>query len=527
MAEFLHHAPCPECGSSDAGSVYDDGSFHCHKCGHHPRKEKTIKFVDSSPRPLVSRKLTQETCEKWGYGVGEHLKGTCQVANYFTPDGSERVAQKIRYADKTFSCVGDMKKAGLYGQHLWRDGGKRVVITEGEIDALSVSQLQDNKWPVVSLPSGAQSARKSLLQHSDWLEKFEEVVLMFDNDEPGKAAAHECVDILSPGKIKIASLPLKDASDMLKAGRGKEVIDAIWGAKAIRPDGIVSGTELWEAMSKDAEEGKPYPWACLNEFYRGLRKREIVTICAGSGIGKSSVVTELQYAMVTDQEETVGILSLEESTTDTAWKLVGVHLGERDLRLGGIDRSAPKYRKAFDEVLGSGRVFLYDHFGSTDVDNILAKIRYMVKGCGCTTIFLDHISIIVSGMEEGDERRIIDNLMTKLRSLSEEVECRLVVVSHLKRPEGTSHEEGGRTSLAQLRGSASIGQLSDVVIGLERNQQDEKLKNYTCLRSLKNRPRGVTGEIGWLKWDENTGRLEETTSPVVEEKANEVAQEAF
>lgn len=527
MAEFVEHVPCAACGSSDAGALYDDGSFHCFACNHHPRKDKTIsvKFVEAVPQPLSARKITQTTAEKFSYGVGHHLGRDCHVANYYDPAGESVVAQKIRFPDKSFTIVGDIGKAGLYGQHLWRDGGKKVVITEGEIDALSVSQVQDNRWPVVSIPNGAQAARKSLLKHVEWLEKFEEVVLLFDNDEPGRKAAHECVDVLSPGKVKIATLPMKDASDMLKAGKGKEIIDAIWGAKTIRPDGIISGTDLWEDMSKPTPPGVDYPFECLNDFYRGLRKGEIVTLCAGSGLGKSTLITEFQYSMIR-KGETVGILALEESKRETGWKLVGRHLGIRGLHLGGVDLDDPKFKEANDEILGNGRVFLYDHWGSADTDNIISKIRFMVRGLGCTTVFLDHVSIIVSGISEGDERRIIDNLMTKLGSLVEELDFRLVLVSHLKRPEGTSHEEGGRTSLAQLRGSASIGQVSDVVIGLERNQQDELVKNYTCLRSLKNRPLGKTGEIGWLVYDDAAGVLVETTPPNVETN-EDVAQGAF
>ena len=167
-------------------------------------------------------------------------------------------------------------------------------------------------------------------------------------------------------------------------------------------------------------------------------------------------------------------------------------------------------RDAFNATLGTGRVFMYDHWGSTEGDNLLAKIRYLVRGCGCDYIILDHISIVVSGMEGGDERRIIDNMMTKLRSLVEEVNCGLILVSHLRRPSGDrGHEEGQITSLSQLRGSASIGQLSDIVIGLERDQQDAETSNQTTVRVLKNRWSGETGIATSLYYSKETGRMVE------------------
>ena len=140
------------------------------------------------------------------------------------------------------------------------------------------------------------------------------------------------------------------------------------------------------------------------------------------------------------------------------------------------------------------------------------KIRYLASGCECGWVILDHISIVVSGMEGGDERRLIDNTMTKCRALVEELKIGLILVSHLKRPEGKGHEEGGRTTLAQLRGSAGIAQLSDIVLGCERDQQDQETGNVTVVRVLKNRWTGETGVGCLLEYDKYTGRMTEISS---------------
>tara|TARA_R100000808_G_C2109047_1_gene123735 strand:- start:535 stop:978 length:444 start_codon:yes stop_codon:yes gene_type:complete len=134
----------------------------------------------------------------------------------------------------------------------------------------------------------------------------------------------------------------------------------------------------------------------------------------------------------------------------------------------------------------------------------------MVRGMGATHIVLDHLSIVVSGMDGGDERREIDKVMTQLRSMCEELNCSLFLVSHLRRPEGRGHEEGAVTSLAQLRGSHAIAQLSDIVLGLERNQQDDEGEaNVTTVRVLKNRYTGETGRCVELRYSTETGRLSE------------------
>lgn len=459
--------------------------------------------IDGSIAPLRKRGISEETCNKWNYRVGELNDKPVQIANYMQ-DG-QVVAQKVRFKNKDFTFLGNTKKVGLYGQWLWRDSGRMVVVTEGEIDALSVSQLQNNKWPVVSVPNGAQGAKKSIQKNLEWLEQYETVIFMFDNDEPGIAAAKQCAQVLTPGKAKIASLPLKDANEMLVAGRGKEVIDAIWGAKVYRPDGIVSGSETWDSIiNEDYVYSVPYPWDEMNEKTHGLRVGEITTFTAGSGIGKSQVTRELSHHLI-KLGETVGIIALEENTKRTALGLMSIELN-KSLHLSREGVSEDELKKAWEATVGNGKVFLYDHWGSIDSSNLLNRVRYLARGCGCRYVVLDHLSIVVSGIGDGDERRLIDNTMTELRSLVEETGVGLILVSHLKRPEGKGHEEGAQTSLSQLRGSASIAQLSDMVIGLERNQQADK-PNLTTVRILKNRFSGETGVACYLSYDNDTGRM--------------------
>lgn len=518
---FLRHVSCSNCTSSDANALYSDGHTYCFSCGHlEPAKDGAVvpqvkkrpkALIDGDVSALVKRKLTLETCEKFKYSQGVYHDKPCQIAPYTDAKGN-LVAQKLRFADKSFTFLGDPKKAVLFGQQLWAAGGKKIVVTEGELDAMSVSQAQGNKWPVVSVPTGIDGAAKAFRANVEYLESFETVIIMFDNDEHGHSAAIECAEILSPGKAAIASLPLKDANEMLKAGRVEELRNAVFQAKRYQPDGIVNATALWNEVAKPLVKGVPYPWEGLNNITYGQRPGEIVTWCAGSGIGKSAVTAEIAYALI-NAGKTVGDIRLEENNARTARRYMGMYLNT-PIHLPGATVSTDDLKRAFDATLGQGRLWLYDHFGSTDAANLLSKMRYLVVGCGVEYVILDHVSIVVSGMDiSADERRSLDKLMTDLRSFVEETGVSMHLVSHLKRPEGRGHEDGAQTSLAQLRGSAAIGQLSDLVIGLERNQQaeDETERNVTTLRVLKNRYAGMAGEACRLVYNRITGRLHEVT----------------
>jgi twinkle protein len=320
---------------------------------------------------------------------------------------------------------------------------------------------------------------------------------------------------------------MKDASDLLQADRVKAICSAVYEARAWRPGGIVAGEDLWDAMMASSESGEPFPYVFLNSTDTGLGGRypgRLTMVVSGSGMGKSTAVRELGYADLMSGLP-IADVRLEENTGKTGLGYVGLHLNRR-LMLGGFDKEDPAIRAAFEATVANGRFWTYDHFGSMDDNDLLSKLRYLAVACGAKTIILDHLSIVVSGMDaEGDERRTIDRLMTALRSLVENTGVSLHVVCHLKRAAGgnTSHEEGGRITLADLRGSQSIAQLSDSVVAMERNQQADgeievvvvatgevltvNAKDVALWRSLKARDTGYTGIMGYTLYDKKTGRM--------------------
>lgn len=527
---IANHLPCPDCGSSDALSKYSDGHTYCYACqkvrGGDPTKAIAVGYPKlayeglieiEAYTPLKARKLTQKVCETYGYGMAHHNGETVQVATYVGDDGAV-VGQKLRYAGKRFKQTGHITKR-FFGQHLF-SGGRSLVVTEGEIDCLTVAQLMGGKTPVVSIPCGVGSARKVFKANLEWLLGFGEVVVMFDMDEPGRDAVKTIVDLLPPGKLKVATLPLKDPNECLLAGKYEEVITAIYEAKVYRPDGIIAGQDLWADLEAEPEETKGYdiPWAKrLTEMTGGLRKGEIVVVTAGTGIGKTTFVRQVAHHLGVHVGLKIGMMMLEESPLRTAKGLMSVHAHKR-LTLNRHAVSEEEYKQVFDETLGTGRFTFYQHFGSLESENLLAKVRYLALSEQCDFIILDHITIAISGLDIENERKATDVLMTRLRSLVEETGVGMIVISHLKRvTEGAAAEEGGAISLSHLRGSHALAQLSDGVWALERDQQSEDPleRNLVRLRVLKNRMTGETGVAGYMRYEVSTDTLEAVEGDVV------------
>ena len=530
-SSFVRHEPCPKCGSSNNLARYSDGHGVCFgtSCDHY--EPSNVEFVAESfeikPKArslevtgthaaITDRRISQAICKKYNVTVEYATDGTISKHHYPYYDKSteEQVGSKVRIVEgKQFYATGRLQNTMLFGQQAYSGGGKYVTITEGEADALAVAEMFDGKFPVVSLRSGASGAAKDIKENLEWLESFENVVICFDNDTAGQEAARAVLDLFTPNKAKNVKLPLKDAGEMLKEGKIREFTQAWWNAKEYRPDGIVSGLETWDMLkAQDSIVSIDYPWTGLNAFTKGFRRKELVTITSGSGMGKSQITRELTHYLRDATEDNIGILALEE---DCAKTTLGIMSVEASKPLHLLDVPEDERKGYWDATLGTGRYFMLDHWGSTQEDSLLARVRYMAKGLDCKWIILDHLSIVVSDQSEGDERKAIDSIMTKLRSLVQETGVGLFLVSHLKRPQGKGHEEGAHVSLADLRGSAAIAQLSDMVIGLERNQQhdDEKVRNTTTVRVLKNRFVGLTGAACYLYYDANTGRMIETANP--------------
>ena len=319
----------------------------------------------------------------------------------------------------------------------------------------------------------------------------------------------------------------KDANEYLMKGKKQEFTQDFWNAKPYTPAGIHNLADISSRIyEEDNTETCLYPYDGLNEKLYGMRTGELITFTAGTGAGKSSLMRELMHHLLTNTEHNIGVFSLEENITRTMLHIMSVEASDR-LYIKEVQKNYTiEQMKEFErKTIGTRRFYGFDHFGSITTDEILNRVRYMVKALDCKYILIDHLSILVSGIEGEDERRNIDQLMTKLRSLVEETRCAMLLVSHLRRATGDKGQEQGKEiSLSMLRGSHSIAQISDAVIALERDQQaeDPVMANTTTVRVLKNRYAGETGISAYLLYDKDSGRLKEIENPLESDNQSDV-----
>ena len=558
--ECIDKASCPECGSSDGVQIFQkpDGrkDAYCFACetrynkvdGLTVIKEIYINNKPTTPRismedvsklsssAIEDRGIREEIVEAFSVKLGFSSTTANQVDHHFYPnytlEGQLQGYDHRTVEGKVFSRVGETKNSMMFGQNFCRSS-KKLFITEGHCDAMALYQvLLDHMAPsikakgylpnVVSITNGITGAMKQLEANAQFISRFKEVILVFDTDTPGKAGAEKVAKSLD-ARVLIADFPLKDANDMLLADRGKELQEAcLYNAQPYEPDGIINGSDAWDRY-KEKKDMKCYPYPEqfeeLNRKTYGWRLGTVVTVTSGSGMGKTQFLRELKYDILKNTDFKIADIALEEDIGDTVEGLMALELNKR-IHLPDVKISEEEEAKAFKELFGEGRVELYDHFGGMSDSSLFSRMRYFGTYLKCQVMVLDHLSIVISETaDEGDERRRIDAVMTKLTVMAKALNIVIFLVVHLRKAgQGKSFEEGYVPTSDDLRGSAAIKQLSADVIALSRNQQepDEVKRNTSGLHVLKCRFSGDTGQAGYSFFDPLTGRMVKGVDPTVE-----------
>ena len=526
--------PCNDCGSSDGLVERDDNSTFCFSCRKNTMNNSnvsnkvreaeafeevvqsfTMDGIDSHPSNAIpERKISKEVVEHFGVKMGFDSNGTVIEHCYPYSKNGSRTAYKVRTLPKDFKVIGDFKDVELFGQAQATYGKKKIIITEGELDALAIAQANYNAtgkcWNVVAIPSA--SGLRNLLDQRDWLNSFQEIVLAFDMDEAGQSAMEKAAKMFKAGKVKIVSLPEKDPCEVLIKHGSKVLDQAIFTAKPWSPAGIVVGEQVWDQfVARQSVESIPYP-ACLdglNHKLKGIRQGEITLFTSGTGSGKSTVIKEIILDLLDKTDDKIGLISLEESVGDTAEKFISMSLNR------SVNDPPPateeELRQGFEKVFGDERLVLLDHQGSVGDSSLIDKIEYMAL-MGCKYLVLDHITIAVSEGSDGlSGNEAVDKMMSDLLKVVKRHNVWLGLISHLRKASGggQNFEEGKLASIDDIKGSGSIKQISFDIIAFARNlvAEDESERNTIKFRVLKSRFTGFTGDAGAATYDIKTTRL--------------------
>lgn len=524
-------------------------------------KKETVAEVSKLPfADYPERGISKETYEKFGVRMALSTTDRSISAIYFpfyNEDGKltgykKRDLTLDKYDDKHFTVIGKVGVTSkLFGQHVAEQikrPKKKLFFTEGEFDVLALYQagiesLAGTKYEgmepfVVGLNCGCGNARAAASTNIEFIESFDRVVLGFDNDaatpeeaakkiKKGKEALEDVGTLITKSEVYVADLgTFHDVNDMLKAGKVKELSDAFsFATKKFSADKVVTADALpFESLVIPREPGVNIPqFPELMAMTGGPRTRELWVVTGPSGFGKSTV-TSTMAGEIRLAGYKVGMIFLEEELRETILRMIAhkEKVNYNHLKFDPLKHlSAEKLKEAYDWVCkDEGFVFL-DHFGSMLIDQLMSKIKYLMNVYDVQFVLLDHLSMLVSGLQTTDERKMLDIVMTELAAFCASHDVGIIAVSHLNRdvadefkaPKGKENEPFFvNVKKESLRGSAALEQLSWVIIGVEPEIMPDKSRGRVRLTVLKNRPWGHLGWADVLKMNEQTGVLETANS---------------
>jgi KaiC/GvpD/RAD55 family RecA-like ATPase len=566
LAAFIKHINCDECGSSDGRAVYEDKSTHCFVCEHtvpsdefkeqnskkkskvrsSTSKEEKSMEVKPSSKPAMTpdensdikfatgvsgkgfRGLKDETTKPFGVRYSYDDNEEVEEQYYPTTQDGQIVGYKIREVPKNFYSKGRTgADCELFMQFKFNRGGKYVLITEGELDALSAYQMfadynksrgGDYEMAVVSPTTGANSHKQIAAQYR-FFDSFDQIVVCYDNDKAGKEATENVVKALPKGKVKIMHMRYKDPNTYLEEGKEDEFIRNFYEAKRYTPVGVLGSGELYDKILAQAAVPKvPFPhfMNTLNEMLvGGLPLGHIINIAAGTGLGKTSFVNEMVYHWIFNSPHKIGIVSMELDSGQYGETLLGRHLSrkisliqddEAKKDLLESDKVREKANELFYNEDGQHRFYLLDNRDGT-IEEIQDTVEELVVSCGCRIIVLDPLQDILDGLSNEDQALF----MKWAKGIIKSHNVTLIFINHVRKSaSGAQNSSQGATfGEEEIQGSSTIIKSASANILLSRNKyaEDATERNTTKVVLSKNRICGLTGPAGNVYYDNDTHTL--------------------
>lgn len=540
MARWLSKGPCDKCSSSDAKWYHDDGHAFCFSCrayfpaDNQKREVKVSRWrledIEAFPHAdLRDREINLDTTK--AYDVRQAVTPeTGEPSNHiFYRSGlGEGWKRKNKKNKRDMEIIGGY--SGLFGQQRLAYGGRFIILTEGEEDALSAWYIFNTKkgkdYNIASVPNGSGLGGVQDQKVYELLTSFETILLAFDQDEPGKEALDRFAEIYGPSvSIRFAEWgSAKDINDLLTQGRAQDFLKAVNQSREYKPETVVQGAEIpFESISQPIRPGiqiRQFPE--LSKKLGGLRSGELTTVIAPSGVGKSSVVAEIGYDVIKNTEERAAWLFLEETKEKAAQRLIALdnNVPLFQYRLNPSIISEQDRWKSYNSLINNDRTkFINLKHGILDKNRLLPLLRWYHYTEGVKFFFFDHISLVFSADRDGDERKSIDNTLHDLAAFVSETGCSFTLVAHIKRMNNkfyVNDEENGAKWLQvdadQARGSGSFEQMSFNLLTLEPEYLESGEKGRTRIKIAKNREQGILGVADIIQMNPRTGRLESLTT---------------
>jgi KaiC/GvpD/RAD55 family RecA-like ATPase len=563
MGIAVRKEQCPECAKNGGDTardnliIYEDESFHCFACGYTrlSDSERSLRgldtFIWSEEDKMAKEPLTKEQIEIIKDNTGDTGANSRGISDktyrafavrfeYNEADGSvdkhlypitenyKASGYKVRKLPKNFEGPHKGKfgqDSDLFGQWKFKSSNsKNVVITAGEIDCLSAFQILEDyrgtkdfePTPVVSSVIGESGSYKQIRKHYDWFNRFEKIIICYDNDKAGHDAVKAVAKVLPKGKVYVMDLPLKDSNEHLVNNKTNSWLTAYFKARPYVPDGIISSSELSDKIRELASIEKiplpPFMHKLQDMMAGGIPLKRIVNIGSASGTGKSTLVDEMVYYWIFNSPHKIGVVTLESESGEYGTKLLSRHVGRKidliqdigeKLEYLNSELVLEKEQNLWCNEQGQSRFNLIeDRDGG--LESMKKKIEELIISCDVKVVILDPLQDILDGLSNEDQ----SVFMRWMKGMTKSHDVTFINISHIRKSQGgqKANSIGANIYEEDFQGSSSIFKSGacNLLFTRDKEAEDDIERNTTYMKATKIRWTGRTGIVGEYYYDNET-----------------------
>jgi twinkle protein len=361
---------------------------------------------------------------------------------------------------------------------------KPLVITEGEIDALSV---YESGWKnVVSIPFGAGKNKDNWIEKNyEWLEQFSSIIIWFDNDGAGIQSRKEACARLGTWKTRFVNLPsivvkdgitigIKDANEVLFHLGSKAVLDYILDAEEV-PVPNVSDLADVEDFDIETAPGLKTSLKGLNDVVYKFFYGSLIILTGKKGHGKSVLLNQIFVCDALEAGEDVFIYSGELGTSLLKNWIETPLIGRENIIMKDefVRSYNPEAKKEMREWY-RGRIWAYDDIDNNS-DKILDRAVNITRKFGAKVWIIDNLMSLDIGITgEGNQWTKQKDFVVKLVSLALTYGVLIVLVGHPRKVGSNSIEIARRITVDDVAGSGDIGNIAHMIMSVHRFSKEEK-----------------------------------------------------
>ena len=525
---------CPKCGSTAPKDDewkfavnWQNGAFGCLRgsCGYHghfvelcrdygfklgmdaeqeykqfPQPTRKIEPRESALAYLADRGISKATAERFEITAYED-KPNIMFFPFFNEFGK---LVFIKYRNMNY-------RKGMKGSKEWCESGgqpilfgmkqctgfDRLVITEGQLDSLSVAEAGIEN--AVSVPMG-MNGFTWLPNCYEWIKRFEKVVV-FGDLEKGHMSLLDTLKQRLPNRVlavrKEDYLGEKDANDILRSFGADAVRKAVENAQ--EPDiGYVK--ELADVEDVDLNllpKVKTGYYEIDSALGGGICFGQVCLLAGKRGKGKSTFMSNV-FANALDQD--VGCFAYSGELADYHFKRW------LNCQLAGNDYMIPEKNEFGDEIFTldptiskvisewyRGKAFIYDNSFIEDQDEHTALteiIREVASRRNVKLICIDNLMTAMDAVNDQSNLYLAQsNFVGELKKIAVRYNVAIILVAHLRKSGSGMTEDDDEMENDDVAGSGDITNKVDIVMNYGRAKEGA---GYDSVLSItKNRLTGT------------------------------------